>query len=183
MNYIANIVRSDGDPKIVRSGPSSLSAADRLARSLGWLSIGLGLVELIMPGRIANALGMQGKEGLVRAYGAREIASGVLCLSPDKTAGLWSRAAGDGLDVAALLPALSDRNPKRDNVTLALAVVVGIALLDVIAAQATTARHGQSQGRTRSYRDRSGFPRGLQVAKEAAKEVRVPASLRAAPVI
>src|SRR5215208_7371781 len=83
MNYISNIARSEGDPKVVRSGPSSLSGADRLAKGLGWFSLVLGAAELIAPQRITRALGMEGKEALVRAYGAREIASGMLSLSPD----------------------------------------------------------------------------------------------------
>ena len=41
--YISNIARSKGDPKVLHSGPSSLGAADRLAKALGWYSIGLGL--------------------------------------------------------------------------------------------------------------------------------------------
>ena len=45
--YISNIARSKGDPKILHSGPSSLGAADRMAKALGWFSIGLGLTELI----------------------------------------------------------------------------------------------------------------------------------------
>src|SRR3954453_17949472 len=103
MNYISNIARSEGDPKVIRSGPSSLSSVDRLAKGLGWFSIGLGAAELFAPQRITRALGMEGKEALVRAYGAREIASGVLTLSADKQAGLWSRRlAGDGLDIATL---------------------------------------------------------------------------------
>jgi hypothetical protein len=42
---------------------------------------------------------------LVRAYGAREIGSGILSLSVDRQTGLWSRVAGDGLDVATLMSA------------------------------------------------------------------------------
>ena len=50
MTYISrlsDITRSKGDPKVLRTGPSSLGSADRLARGLGWYSIGLGLVELL----------------------------------------------------------------------------------------------------------------------------------------
>ncbi|MBV9236210.1 MAG: hypothetical protein JOZ94_10300, partial [Xanthobacteraceae bacterium] len=78
MTYLSNIVRSQGDPKLIQTGRSSLSSADKLARALGWFSIGLGLAELIAPNSITRALGLRGKEGLVRSYGAREIAAGVL---------------------------------------------------------------------------------------------------------
>jgi hypothetical protein len=182
MNYISNIARFERDPKVIRSGPSSLGASDRLAKGLGWLSIGLGIAELVAPGRITRALGMQGKEGIVRAYGAREIASGILSLSVDKQAGLRSRLAGDGLDVATLLAGYRDDNPNKDNVALALLMVAGVTLLDSIAAQGTTARHTPHRGERRLYYDRSGFPKGIQAAKGAAKNLDV-SDKRATPFL
>lgn len=180
MNYMSNIVRSEGDPKVVRSGPSSLTGPDRLGKALGWFSLGLGLVELFAPHRITRALGMEGQEALVRAYGAREISSGVLSLSTEKNLGLWSRVGGDGIDIATLLTALRDDNPKKQNVTTALAMVAGITLLDVMAAQGTTRRHSRKSGDRYIYRDRSGFPDGLAAARGAAKEFQVPSDMRAA---
>ena len=158
--YLSNMVRSERDPKIVRSGPSSVGSADRLARTLGWFSIGLGLFEILAPGYLARSLGMRGREALIRAYGARELSSGVLSLSVDKTVGLWSRVAGDGLDVVTLLGALRLRNPKRGNVTAALAMVAGVTLIDLLAAQAAGARHVRRENRPDVYADRTGFPKG-----------------------
>ena len=43
-----------------------------LSRGLGWFSIALGLTELFGARRLTKALGMEGQEGLVRAFGARE---------------------------------------------------------------------------------------------------------------
>jgi hypothetical protein len=169
MMYLSNIVRPKSDPKVVRTGASSLDFSDRLARTLGWLSLGLGLVELLAPRRVTRSLGLQGREGLVRAYGAREIGAGLVSLSVDKKAGLWSRVAGDGLDIVTLLPALRDDNPKRNNVVLALTAVVGIALVDLIAANASMLRHKENSGQRRLYRDRSGFPQGLNVARDNAR--------------
>jgi len=177
------IARCDGDPKVVSTGPGSLGAADRLGNALGWFSFGLGLAELMAPRQIARALGMEGKEALVRAYGAREIGAGVLCLSIDKQAGLWSRVAGDGVDVATLLAGMRSDNPKRDNVMLALTVVLGVTALDVVAAQATTSRHRRNGAEPRSYNDRSGYPNGIERSRGAAKDLKVPADMRAAPVL
>lgn len=182
MTNISNIARSEGDPKVIQSGPSSLSGVDRLAKGLGWFSIGLGVAELVAANRITRTLGMEGKENLVRACGAREIAHGVLSLSPDKHLGLWSRVAGDGLDIAALMTAMRPDNPKRDNVGMALAAVLGVTVLDVIGAQGVTARHSRgSDSRRRNYLDRSGFPQGVQAAKGAARDFRTPAGMRALP--
>ena len=169
MNYVANVARAKGDPRIVHSGPSSLGGADRLARSLGWFSIGLGLAELLAPRRITRVLGMEGQEALVRAYGAREIAAGVMSLSVNRELGLISRVAGDGLDAVTLMSALHPANPKRDNVVVALAVVIGIALVDIGAAASVASRHHRS-GAHRDYSDRSGFPRGVSAARAAARE-------------
>jgi hypothetical protein len=177
---LSNISRSEGDPKVIRSGPSSLGASDRLARALGWFSIGLGVTELVAPQAITRALGLEGKEGLVRAYGAREIASGVLSLSIDKQVGLWSRVAGDGLDIATVMGGLRDDNPKRDNVALALAMLLGITLIDVIGAQGTTAGHSRNRGERRIYQNRSGLPRGQQASRGLArKDFQIPPDYRA----
>lgn len=184
MTYaISNIARSKGDPKVIRSGPSSLGAMDRMAKALGWFSIGLGLTELVAAERITRALGMEGREALVRAYGVRELGHGIVSLSPDKHLGLWSRVAGDGLDIATLMAAMRHDNPKRDNVGLALALVAGVTLLDIIGAQGVTARHSRPRGQSRRYRNRTGFPRGVQSARGAAKDFQVPPDMRAAPTL
>ena len=183
MRYASNIARSEGDPKVLRPGQSSLGASDRLARALGWFSIGLGVAELVAPRRFTRALGMEGSEGLVRAYGVREITSGLLSLSPDKHVGLWSRVAGDGLDIATVATAALRRgNPKRGNAETALAALMGITLLDVLGAQAVAARHARKRsGDRRRYRDRSGFPQGVERARGAARDFEVPPDMRGAP--
>lgn len=178
---LSNITRSAGDPKVLRSGPSSRGVPDSLAKGLGWFSIALGLTELFAPRRITRPLGMEGKEALVRVYGAREIGSGILSLSVDKNLGLWSRVAGDGLDITTVMTALRPDNPKRDNVVIALALLLGITAIDLIDAQASTARHSRGVGRKRSYRDRSGFPRGVQASRGAARDFKTPPDLRHAP--
>ena len=84
--YLTKYVRRESDPKLVQTGPSSAAAVDRLGRFLGWFSIMLGLAELIAPRSMTRALGMEGNETLVRAYGAREIGAGIMTLSTDRRA-------------------------------------------------------------------------------------------------
>jgi hypothetical protein len=158
---ITNFVRSKGDPKVISTGPSSFGASDRMARNLGWFSLGLGALEMLAPERVTRALGMEGQERLVRAYGAREIATGVLSLSTEKKAGLWSRVAGDGLDLATLMGGLHPDNPKKGNVALALLMVGGITLLDLATAKEVSARHDRETGSRRTYDDRTGYPKGI----------------------
>jgi len=52
---------------------------------------------------VTRALGMEGHEGLVRAYGAREVSAGMLALFTERSLGLWSRVAGDALDIATVM--------------------------------------------------------------------------------
>ena len=183
MNYMANVTHSAGDPQIISIGPSSLAPADRLARALGWFSIGLGAAKLLMPGLLARALGIRGREGLIRTYGARELCAGILTLSPDREAGLWSRVVGDGLDIISLFAARRPDNPRRANVGLALTMVIGVTMLDVVTAQAVAERHGRRRDRLRRYSDRSGFARGVESARGAARDFETPKDMRAAPAL
>ncbi|MBV9076327.1 MAG: hypothetical protein JO048_02445 [Methylobacteriaceae bacterium] len=177
---LTRIARSKGDPRIERKGPSSLTDADRLARALGWLSIGLGMTELVAPGRIARTLGLHGKEGLIRGYGARELASAIPTLSVNKQVGLASRIAGDALDLATLAPALHHSNPKRHNAAIATALVAGITLLDIAAYAGVKAAHRREPGSDRDYSDRSGLPRGPQASRGLArKDFQIPPDYRA----
>lgn len=177
----AGVARSEGDPRVLKSGPSSLGAPDRLARGLGWFSLGLGLSQLLAARRYTHALGVEGREGLVRLAGVRELTHGLLSLSVDRKAGLWSRVGGDALDMALLAAALPN-NRKRPNVEKALWLVAGITLLDLAGAQGFTARHSRSKGTRRDYSDRSGFPQGVMQARgRAADDFETPPDYRAAP--
>jgi hypothetical protein len=170
LTNVTHIARSPGDPRVERKGPSSLTGPDRLARALGWFSIGLGVTELVAPGRIASMLGLDGKEGLIRSYGARELASAVPTLSINKRVGLASRIAGDVLDLGTLAPALHRDNPKRSNAAVATALVAGITLLDLAAFVGVKAAHRRDRGGERDYSERSGLPRGPQASRGLARK-------------
>src|SRR5690606_4752079 len=135
MTTVSDMLRYEGDPQILETCPSSLSSVDQMARLLGWFSIGLGVVELLAPSRVTRTLGIEGSESMVRACGIREIGAGLLCLTLDKQLGLWSRVAGDGLDLTTLLAAIKEDNPQRDNLRSAMMLVAGISLLDLLTAR------------------------------------------------
>jgi hypothetical protein len=125
-------------------------------------------MEILAPRTVTRMLGMEGHEGLVRAYGAREIGAGVLSLSTERSLGLWSRVAGDALDITTVATVAGGNERKRGAVGVTLVALAGVAVLDLLAARAVTAKHSRSAGSPRSYKDRSGYPRGLEAARGAA---------------
>lgn len=184
MNLFTRSSDADGNPgdrTMIKSGANLRGLSEGAAKGLGWFSIALGLTELFGAKKLTKALGMEGQEGLVRTFGARELASGMLCLSVDEKVGVWSRIGGDGLDIATLVAAYNDDNPKKHNVALALAAVAGVTLLDLATAQALTRRHGPARGVKRDYSDRSGFPKGLASARGSATDVRKPDDMKSRP--
>jgi hypothetical protein len=174
--------RSKGDPSLIESGPSSLHSIDRVAKFLGWFSIGLGLTEVFAPNRLSRLLGMESDLAptLVRSYGAREIGAGILTLSVDKQVGLYARVLGDVADIATLVGLVGRSNPKRGAAKFALAAVLGITALDVCAANALRAR-SRSISQPKRYTDRTGFPRGLKSVR-GGKATESPASRASMPV-
>ncbi|AMV36463.1 hypothetical protein [Planctomyces sp. SH-PL62] len=103
----------------------------RVARGLGWFSIGLGFAEIVAGREIGRALGMEDKDWLFRVFGAREAATGVAILAMENPkAGVWARVAGDALDLAALGSGFTEDNPRKKNLAAAFAVVAAITALD-----------------------------------------------------
>jgi uncharacterized membrane protein len=118
--------------------------AERLANSLGWFSVGLGLAEVIAPEVVSYLIGIAdrpGRRSLLRSYGIREIAAGIGILSQPRPAGwLWGRVAGDALDLASLGSAMTDDDADRRKVALATAAVLGVTALDVYCGQQLSRR-------------------------------------------
>ena len=128
------------------------SRHEALAIGLGWFSIALGLAELFMTRSVARATGLEGREALLRLYGAREIASGIgLLMSRDRKTWLWGRVAGDAADLATLAASGTDKS------AAAMLAVGGVAAIDVYAAASATFPPRVEP--MRDYSTRSGFPR------------------------
>ena len=109
--------------------------ARRIGRGLGWFSVGLGALELLAARALGRRLGLERRAGLLRLYGVRELASGAAIFATDASAAvLWTRVAGDALDLASLAPALRRTHPRRRNAVFAFLNVAGVACLDAWAA-------------------------------------------------
>ena len=84
---------------------------ERLARGLGWFSIGLGLSELLATRGFARFIGVRDdfkNRALLRMVGLRELACGVGILTRRRPPGwVWARVAGDAMDITLLSSALA----------------------------------------------------------------------------
>jgi uncharacterized membrane protein len=110
---------------------------ERLARALGWFSVGLGLTEVVAPRGIAKLVGARGDyPRLIRFLGMREIAHGIGILTQRRPVrAVWSRVGGDAIDLACLGVTLTSPRAKRSRVAGAMAAVLGVTFLDVLCAQ------------------------------------------------
>jgi uncharacterized membrane protein len=122
-------------------------AKGALARGLGWFGVGLGAAQIAAPDTVARLAGVSpgGRtRTVVRALGAREVATGVGILArPRPAGGLWARVAGDALDLALLDVAAVRAARSRPRLGLALAAVAGVAAADALEAvrQSRVAAH------------------------------------------
>ena len=112
---------------------------ERLANALGWFSIGLGLAQLAAPRGMARLVGASddaGSRTVMRALGLREITTGVGILTRPRPAGwVWTRVAGDVMDLALLGSLLKPDNTQRNRTAAATAAVLGVTALDVLCGQ------------------------------------------------
>ncbi len=112
------------------------SDAARLARALGWFSLGLGLAQILAPRQVVDLAGIDPERdthGLMRALGAREIASGIGILTRAKPAPwLFARVGGDALDLALLTSARNAPRANRNRVAAATAAVIGVTAADAL---------------------------------------------------
>ena len=109
------------------------------ARALGWASLAIAATEILGQGVVEkDLLGIDPHPVQLPALGLREAVAGITILSqhavtPTLAAGLWSRVAGDAMDVA-LLAAAAVRTRRPVALTFSTAMVLGITALDVCTA-------------------------------------------------
>ena len=85
---------------------------DKLTRMLGWASIGLGAPLVLAPPRSARAIGVDDgpqQRAVAAGVGAREFVAAAGLLGQGSPAWLWTRVAGDLMDLALLGTALRNR--------------------------------------------------------------------------
>jgi uncharacterized membrane protein len=107
-----------------------------LARGVGWFSLGLGAVQVLMPARLGRFIGVGDgarTQLIMRAVGLRELAAAVGIFLQDRpTPWLLGRVGGDAMDLAALGAAMRSDSAQGGRVAGAIGAVAGITMLDVL---------------------------------------------------
>jgi uncharacterized membrane protein len=132
------------DEDLRRNGSKRLNE-EKIARGLGWFSIGLGVAEIVAPRSLAKLIGVRGDySGLLRMMGAREITSGIGLLTGRQPNAnwMWSRVGGDAIDLALLGAAFKLKRSNRNKLAIATAAVAGVTALDAICSQRLSRRDG-----------------------------------------
>jgi uncharacterized membrane protein len=126
---------------------SSAQTTSTLVKGLGGASLGLGLSEIVAPGKVAAAAGLDEtgrSRAVIRALGLRECAHAAALLFGSSKL-VWTRVAGDVLDVSLLGAALtkSDHGRRRRRGTASAVALAGVAAADLYAALRTTRNGGR----------------------------------------
>ncbi|GLY85550.1 SRPBCC family protein [Actinoallomurus iriomotensis] len=113
--------------------------AGRPARALGWTSLGLGVARLAAPGAVRRLAGVDDSAWarlLVPLAGVRELCHAAVLLG-SRVPGpwVWSRVAGDAVDLALMGCATARRGrARRRRAAAATAAVAGLAAVDLTTA-------------------------------------------------
>jgi uncharacterized membrane protein len=138
------------------------TGGESLANFLGVFSLGLGIAQVLAPETMSKICGIndaEGNRGLMRALGTREISNGIAILSrqqPEKA--MWSRVAGDAIDLALLGKVMANPENHRGRALFATANVLAVTALDVMCAKQlsmqprTVANEGADKGIIRTKR-------------------------------
>ena len=121
------------------TGQTGRTSADAMANFLGWFSIGLGMAQVVMPDVVSRIIGVDEdnrQNDLMRAFGARELSSGVaILMNARPETAVWSRVAGDALDIAMLGRIVANPENDRAKTIGATLAVLGVTALDYYCAR------------------------------------------------
>jgi len=120
--------------------PARSVVDEACARTLGFVSIAIGLTEILAPRKLEKTMGIGNTEntGILRVLGVREIAHGFdLLTHEDPTPGVWARVAGDVLD-GVLLTAAAKKSKNPSGLATIFALVTPVVLADMLLAPRLT---------------------------------------------
>ena len=126
---------------------------EQMAVGLGWFSIGLGMAEVLAPRALGRLIGAGSLWSALPLLGLRELASGIGILTNSRPAGfLWSRVAGDAMDLAFLAAASGAKGADATRLSGAAAAVAGVTMLDIFNSERLSERPAAPSGKARTQR-------------------------------
>ena len=133
----------------IDTSPSPKASAAELDEALGWIGVGIGIAELLMPRTVAGITGLP--PPLVRTLGTLAlVASAGRLLQPREPAWRWSRVASDLTDLSLL--AWAARRRSTDRSQLITALHAGMTTLDLLIAYDSQWRASRQSDLTASLR-------------------------------
>ena len=134
----------------------------QLARSLAFFSLGLGAVELFAPRQLARLIGIDEEHAkTLQMLGLREITSGLGIMQGKPAHFLWSRVAGDIMDLALLGTAMKSERSDQHRLEGAIFAVAAVTVADIVASVLHSRDHTEPAWRDhRPMSSRAGIPRG-----------------------
>lgn len=100
-------------------------------KAIGWLGLGLGAAELIVPGWLQRQLGAENYGRLMRIFGVRELLAGVGVGVGGIDSEAWSRNACESIDLMTIAGALQ-RRMQAGHVATTLAALAALTALDAL---------------------------------------------------
>ena len=128
----------NGLPAAPPAIPRAPSPEAEITRFLGWFSLGLGLPQTVVPGRVNRLIGVRDDSSSrvwQRIVGMRELAAAAGIFSKPRPASwLWARVAGDIKDLALLGAAWRRKEHHAGRLAAATASVAGLTAVDAFTA-------------------------------------------------
>lgn len=123
----------------------------RLARAMGWTSLGLAGPQMVAPAAANRMIGVRPtptSDRVMRAVGMQEalFAGAILGRPAGSASWLWGRVAGDVMHLAMLAQAATDERNDQRRLAGAFSVVTGALMLDTVAAVRMSRSAGEDQG-------------------------------------
>src|SRR4051812_17375307 len=123
---------------------SGLPPERRIVKFLGAFSFGLGAIRLAGPERVNQLIGVKDTpktRAIQRAIGVQELsaAQGIFAFSPP-TPVLWTRVAGDMVQLGLLVNALTGKRNDRAKLFRTIGAAAGIGVVDAFVSARYQAR-------------------------------------------
>jgi len=132
---------------------ASLALLHRVRTGMGWFSVGLGTMQLLVPDGVTRLCGLPvagTRRTTQRLIGGRELlAAGGLLTGSSGSAWMKARVVGDITDIALLTKSLRS-STRRSRTSLALAAVIGVTAIDLIGARRRDTTNERTNMRTRA---------------------------------